>query len=235
MKLIPLGKSITGFPIFIFLFLGAYTVLGQSWEVGLGLGGTTYTGDLVRTYRFSDNRPAVTALIRYNLNNVVSVKGSGLVGILQASDENDPIDPAAEIRDASFDRLMLETAVTLEYHFLDYKSERALINWSPYLFGGVGLSAYTDKQEATADKYRRIQPVIPFGVGLKYLIDPNWSLSAEFGARKTFFDYIDEISEGDQIRKNFQFGNGFDNDWYYFLGFTISYTFYKIPCPYDPN
>ncbi|MFW5726922.1 MAG: DUF6089 family protein, partial [bacterium] len=28
------------------------------------------------------------------------------------------------------------------------------------------------------------------------------------------------------------YGNQHDNDWYYYLGFTLNYTFYTIPCPY---
>lgn len=236
MKLIPTGKSFKGFPFFILMFICTIAAKGQSWEVGFGLGGTTYTGDIVRTYNFLDNRPAGIGFIRYNINNAFSVRASGLVGSLQADDEDNPIDPVAEIRNASFNRLVIEGAVTMEYHFLDYKSERALVNWSPYLFAGVGLSAYSNKNEQVAEEYKRIQPVIPFGVGFKYLLNPNWTLGIEFGARKTFFDYIDEISGGDQLRKNaFQFGNEYDNDKFYFLGVTLSYTFYSVPCPYNPN
>lgn len=233
MKLIPTGKR-KGFPFFIVMFLGFTFVQAQSWEIGLGLGGTTYTGDIVRTYRFLDNRPAGMAFVRYNLNNSFSVRAAGMVGSLQAEDRDNPVDLVAETRNASFKRLALEGTVTVEYHFLDYKSEKSLVNYSPYLFAGAGMAAFTNKgPEGT---YNRMQPVIPVGLGFKYLINPNWTLGVEFGARKTFFDYIDEISGGEQIRKSgFQFGNAHDNDWYYFLGFTLSYTFYQVPCPYNPN
>mgnify|MGYP003718992009 CR=1 FL=1 len=33
------------------------------------------------------------------------------------------------------------------------------------------------------------------------------------------------------LNKNYQYGNYNDKDFYYFTGFSISYIFYKIPCP----
>ncbi len=34
--------------------------------------------------------------------------------------------------------------------------------------------------------------------------------------------------------KNYQYGNPNDNDNYYFLGISITRTFYNIPCPTNP-
>ena len=221
MKLSEVGKSL-GFPIFItFIFLPGI-LIGQALEVGVGLGGTTYTGDLVRGYDITLNRPAGMGFVRYNLSNIVSLRAAGMGGFLRADERDNPIDPVSQARGASFDRIVLEGSLTLEYHFLDYKQRNSLINWSPYFFGGIGLSAYTNKN--SDNNYSRIQPVIPFGVGMKYILDRRWSLGFEFGARKTFFDYIDEVSAPE--------ANPNDNDWYYFTGFTLSYTFYTIPCPY---
>ena len=42
--------------------------------------------------------------------------------------------------------------------------------------------------------YSRFQIAIPFGVGIKYAIDQNWSIGIEYGLRKTFTDYIDDCS-----------------------------------------
>ena len=55
--------------------------------------------------------------------------------------------------------------------------------------------------------------------------------------KKTFYDKID-ITSGPipsstqgTLNKNYQYGNYNDKDFYYFTGFSISYIFYKIPCP----
>jgi len=54
----------------------------------------------------------------------------------------------------------------------------------------------TEGQTISEDKkmYSRFQIAIPFGVGIKYAIDQNWSIGIEYGLRKTFTDYIDDCS-----------------------------------------
>jgi hypothetical protein len=44
------------------------------------------------------------------------------------------------------------------------------------------------------EKYSRFQFAIPFGIGFKYSLSRNISIGAEFGARYTFTDYIDDVS-----------------------------------------
>ncbi|TPE45219.1 DUF6089 family protein [Pontibacter mangrovi] len=44
------------------------------------------------------------------------------------------------------------------------------------------------------DPYKRVQIAIPFGLGVRYKIDRYWDLSLEVGWRKTFTDYLDDVS-----------------------------------------
>ncbi|GAB4277275.1 MAG: hypothetical protein Kow0068_00350 [Marinilabiliales bacterium] len=46
----------------------------------------------------------------------------------------------------------------------------------------------------TRKKYSRFQVAIPYGVGFKYGLDRKWSIGLEFGVRKTFTDYLDDVS-----------------------------------------
>ncbi len=69
-----IGKSITGFPFFmsfILLSINCQTVTAQFNEVGGGIGGTSYTGDLVRTYDITLNRPALNIFYRQNYNHLI--------------------------------------------------------------------------------------------------------------------------------------------------------------------
>ncbi len=219
-----------GLALAIWLSLGL-PAMAQGLEVGGGLGLTSMTGDLVRGYSFDQQGPAIQLFLRYNLSNVVSVRGSGMVGRLIGNERDFPIDPFSTIRRRSFERLVLESALTLEYHFLDYKERNSLINWSPYFFGGPALTAYTSKDPR--NDYSRIQPVIPFGLGVKYRLNKQWNLEFEFGARKTFFDFLDKVSEVDNPNKlNPEYGNNLDDDFYYYTGIAVSYTFYSVPCPF---
>jgi len=44
------------------------------------------------------------------------------------------------------------------------------------------------------EPYKRLQFVIPAGLGIRYKLDRNWDLSFEVGWRKTFTDYLDDVS-----------------------------------------
>lgn len=214
------------------LFMISFAIKGQGLEIGGGVGFSNATGDITKDFEVSEIGFGAQLFIRYNLSNVVSVRATGMGGLLHGSDATNPIDPFGELRDRGFRRIVLEASGVFEYNFLDYKERTSLINWSPYFFGGFGLSAYSSKPRNST--YSRIQPVIPFGLGLKYRLNKQWNLEFEVGARKTFFDYVDNVSGVNNPNKlNPRYGNELDNDWYYFTAISISYTFYSVPCPFN--
>ena len=236
MKIWRRGKSFD-FPFFVVFMLFTLPLMGQNSEIGIGIGGLSYTGDLQRGYKILENRPAGTIFYRQTFSNALGIRGGITAGALVGSDKN-PMDDFADVRNAEFDLFIVEGAVTLEYNFLDFLDAKSWTNYSPYFFIGVGAFTFFG-DEGRGNSYRRIQPVVPLGVGMKFLLNPRWQLGAEFGARKTFFDYLDNISEfevaASKKGQNYQYGNQYDQDWYYFLGFTLSYTFYTVPCPFSPN
>jgi len=98
-------------------------------------------------------------------------------------------------------------------------------------------------------KYKRHGFAIPFGIGFKYSISQNISLGFEWGMRKTFTDYIDDISTvyprdaspddknkkdidafllSDPTlshKKDMQRGNPKTMDWFNFVGVSITVEF----------
>lgn len=223
--------------IILFLTLGLSVCLADvSWaqrsEVGFGLGTFNYTGDLVRTYDFSFSRPAATVFYRSNLSKVVSFRAGFTAGFLGASDRK-PIDAFAKERDASFDLFLFEVSTVMEYHFLNWRDEKFLYRFSPYMFAGLGLFGISGNDNKPAE-YSNVQAAVPMGMGVKYILNPKWYLALEFGLRKTFFDYLDNVSDEDTGIKNYQYANPFDKDNYFFLGITLTRTFYDIPCPSSP-
>ncbi|MEN8928491.1 MAG: DUF6089 family protein [Flavobacteriales bacterium] len=114
----------------------------------------------------------------------------------------------------------------------------------------------TEGQETstnTADKYRLNQLAFPVGFGYKFNVNENLSFAFEAGARIIFTDYLDDVSKkyvdpgalaeeggvlspiladksAEQIGdRNIgaDRGNSELNDWYFFTGFTFTYTFNK--------
>jgi hypothetical protein len=213
-------------------FCVATTVVAQRSELGFGIGTFNYTGDLVRNYDFRYSRPAATVLYRSNINKIVSFRAALTGGKVEAYEK--PIDAVAAERNASFDIFLLEGSLGFEYHFLNWKDSKVPMRFTPYLFGGLGLFGISGNATKPAE-YSNVQMAIPFGGGFKYIVNPRWYVALEFGVRKTFFDYLDNISAfKDQSQKNYQYGNPNDNDNYYFLGITLTRTFYDIPCPTNP-
>ncbi len=201
-------------------------------EFGGGLGTLNYSGDLVRGYDFSTSSIAGTAFYRMNLSEIFTIKLGLTVGNLQGSET--PIDAFAIERSQSFSSNLVELSSVFEYHFLDFKTPNAPVNYSPYLFGGVGAIRY---DAPTDEETGRFQFVLPLGVGFKYLIEKKYTIGFEAGARKTFFDYLDGIADGDLQDKDYQYGNPKDDDWFFFTGITFSITLFNVPCPfpYRPN
>lgn len=215
---------------FLFL-LFSNIVIAQRSEVGFGLGTFNYTGDLIRSYNFKYSKPAATVFYRSNISKVVSFRAALTGGKIGASEK--PIDAFATRRNASFDLFLLEASTVMEYHFLNWRETKRFVRFTPYLFAGLGLFGISGDIEKNAE-YSNVQASVPFGGGIKYVYNPKWYFSLEFGVRKTFFDYLDNISAGDPRTKNYQYGNPNDNDNYYFIGISVTRAFYTIPCPTNP-
>lgn len=214
------------------LFCFGTAATAQRSELGFGLGTLTYTGDLVRNYNFKYSKPAATVIYRSNINRIVSFRATVTGGKLAASEK--PIDAFAAKRDASFDIFMIEGSAGIEYHFLNWRDGKMPQRYSPYLFGGLGLFGFSGN-ETKAAEYSNVQVSIPFGGGFKYIMNPRWYVAIEFGIRRTFFDYLDNVSDfTNQTQKNYRYGSPNENDNYYFLGITLTRTFYDIPCPTNP-
>ena len=207
--------------------------LQRRHEVGGGIGAFNYTGDLVRTYNPAFSRFAGTVFYRNNISPIVSLRTTLSIGSIGANDQRKPIDPAALVRDASFKLSMMEFAPVFEYHFFDWRTGRRPIPFTPYLFSGAALFLFSGNKEKPAD-YSNVQLAIPFGGGGKVVLNPYWYLAVEFGIRKTFFDYLDNVSGADPAFKTFQYGNPYDKDNYFFAGITLTRTFYEIPCATSP-
>ena len=204
----------------------------QFIEFGGGLGTMNYSGDLVRGYSLSTSSIAGTGFYRMNFSEIFTIRLGLTVGTIKGSET--PIDAFAVQRNQSFSESVRELSAVFEYHFLDFKTSDSPVRYSPYIMGGVGVINYDAPTSENTGKY---QFVLPMGVGFKYLFNKKYTIGIEAGARKTFFDYLDGISDGDQTLKDYQYGNPKDDDWYFFSGISFSVTLFNIPCPfpYTPN
>ncbi|NRT18469.1 hypothetical protein HNP98_001286 [Hymenobacter sp. 9A] len=200
---------------------------------------TNYRGEISPQYQFGNNRPAITAFYRRDVSVPVTLRGSVLAGLLRADDgdvtgANGGVPPLQGYRGSNVKGSVLEAAAAMEYNFLDYRSRKKKVHFTPYLFIGVG-AYYANTRTVTTNQ--NLGPaynqsgghfglVIPAGVGFKYALSQHFNLGLEVGVRKTFSDQLDNLSDQDPLLVN-----AHDNDWYYYSGLSLSYTFYKVRCP----
>jgi hypothetical protein len=228
-------NSIINSKIFILLCLGFSLLLSakvdaQKNSVGFGLGGLTYTGDLVEGYQWNDNRPAGTVFYKWHFSPYISARLGGTVGMLKASDDNRDIQ--SQNRAASFSAWVFEAAGVMEYQFFDLEDKYRPYNWSPYVFTGVAY-AYISGEDDRETDYRLGALSIPIGAGIRFPLNRKWKMDVEFGARRTFEDGIDNIIASPP-NKNARGGNPNFKDWYYFTGVTFTYTIFRPSCPGGP-
>lgn len=216
----------------VLFLLVSNSSLAQKREYGFSLGAMYYTGDLARTWILPNTGISGMVFLRNNINNHSSVRVSYTGGFLKTNDAK-PLDAFASARASSFNTFISEFSASLEYYFIDYKSKRATVNWSPYFHGGIGIFGMIGENDKSTT-YSSVQAALPIGFGVKFQPTKKWTIGIEYGARILFFDYLDNISEGDVFDKNYQYGNKYDNDNYYYIGITISKIVYKVVCPTLP-
>lgn len=202
----------------------------QKINVGGGLGGFNYKGDLAPSFNFRNYRPGGHLLFRYNFSPAVSLRTGLTVGSAGARDANSS-DPFNRVRNLSFKSNVAELNLITEYNFLNYSNKPRAFNWTPYLFGGLGY--YHFQPSPKTGSYSLNQIAIPFGAGVKWEFSRPWSVEFEFGTRKLYTDNFDDLGNDTPLTQKYQLGDPTTKDIYYYTSFTLSYTFYKIICP--PN
>jgi hypothetical protein len=250
------------------LALSGMTTFAQTMEVGMFGGLSYYLGDLNPAIHFLAPRTAYGVVARYNLDTRWVIKASAYRGKIIGDDR---MGSTNDIRGLKFESKITDVSVTAEFNFFDYITGSRRSTITPYIFGGIGMvffkptadgvdlrSIGTEGQNVGFDgrkPYNLVAFSIPFGLGAKYSINSRLCLSAEWGLRKCFTDYLDDVSttyylDGSQINTSNpeevlsdptflhqprqERGNPSTNDWYNFTGISLTYKFRlfsKKKCP----
>jgi hypothetical protein len=240
----------------------------QTAEVGLLGGLSYYLGDLNPGIHFLGSRPAYGALARVNLDNRWVVRGSFMRGRVTGDDGKGNTN---DIRGLKFESKLTDISLGMEFNFFDYVTGSRKNLLSPFIFGGIGMVIFDPKADGVdlrslgtegqnigfdgRKPYSRMAFTIPFGIGFKYSLNRRICFSGEWGLRKTFTDYLDDVSKtyyldgasidpnnAEQVLSDPTFlhkpmqerGNPSTRDWYCFAGVTLTYKFRlynKNKCP----
>ncbi len=266
----------------LFSALGGFAQLHaknkKSTDLCVFLGGSYYIGDLNQTQQFLFTKPAGAVMFRYNHGPRIAYRVSVMIGSIEGHDSYSS-DAAQKQRNLSFKSQISEFSAQVEFNFNNYRIGIEKEKFSPYIFLGLGVFAFNPKGQlpngdwvslqplrtegegfeggSKNKPYKLIQVCVPFGVGFKTNIARKMGLGVEWGMRKTFTDYLDDVSgkyynpnllSGEHTAylsdpskgtdPNFtnvgkQRGNKTNKDWYSFIGIVLSFklTSIKEKCP----
>ncbi|PKP17964.1 MAG: hypothetical protein CVU05_14540 [Bacteroidetes bacterium HGW-Bacteroidetes-21] len=200
----------------MFYGLGATNFLGE-------LGGANREGtNFVRDFEVNMTRPLVQVGIRYRALETIAIKTTLSYGRLKGDDALTG-EQFRSNRNLHFRSPLVEFSTQLEYsiikertgHRYNLRRVRGIKGFktNTYFFVGVGgfwfnpRAKYDGKWYSlqplgtegqglvpTRPKYSRVSVCIPYGIGFKYSVNRRWNVGLEFGTRKTFTDYIDDVS-----------------------------------------
>lgn len=251
------------------LALGWKQSAAQELEYGGWIGVSNYFGDLNSNASFEFMGPAGGLFFRYNLGTRFAFKQGLNYGKVSFEDAVSEFS-YQQSRNLSFKSDIAEFSSHVEFNFFKYDREKKQYRFTPYLFMGISVFYFNPKAEYEGEwyalqplqtegkKYARINVAIPLGGGFKYSFTPYWTLGMEGGFRKTFTDYLDDVSD---VYPGFIPGNGdpsLENalsdrsgevtdppigtegkqrgfrefkDGFLFFGISISYSPIRMKCP----
>jgi hypothetical protein len=249
--------------ILLFLFLLPVSAIAQKkFNLTLFGGFSNYSGDLQeKRFTLQQAHKAFGAGLSLQLRPKFFIHGTLKKGQISASDKFSSRQTNRD-RNLSFVSNIYEASLTAEYTLQDLYYDK----WTPYVFGGLAIFRFnpgasgqqlrllsTEGQGFVPGRepYRILTISVPLGFGIRVKINDNTYLGYEIGIRKTFTDYLDDVSttyvdqnvllqnrgqtavnlafRGDEIKSDLTYpaagsirGSEKYKDWYYFSGITLS-------------
>lgn len=251
----------------------------NSATVSLYAGTMNYQGDMnPSSFTFSHAQFSAGVIVRKPLGRWLAIRAGANMGKVKAADRwnRDYLKP----RNLSFTSSIKEAYAALECTLLDIETNR----FTPFMYGGFavyhfnpwttdnngvktflkplstegqGLSQYPDRKP-----YRLTQMALAFGGGFKFALTPALNIGVDISQRKTFTDYLDDLSSsyvdqdalllargakavelayrGDELtggNPNYpshgtQRGTKSEMDWYYYAGITLEFRLSQMRDPF---
>lgn len=167
------------------------------------------------------------------MNSRFSIKTSLYYGRLSGSDKRPGASSFEKSRNLAFSSMLLELSGQIEFMFYELKVKDLNPYYSPYLFSGLSVFYFNPRPRGTEKSYLPVGPSFPFGAGLRMKFSHRFLMGAEWGFRRTFTDYIDDVST--VYPNGYQRGDSKNKDWYSFAGITFTVRIGEKPndCYYN--
>jgi opacity protein-like surface antigen len=183
--------------------------VAQNFHFSARLGLAGYQGDLkANTVSLSQTKLMGSIGARYDLSEHVTARTYFTLASLKADDKKGT--ETMQRRNLNFQTKLFDWELTAQYNLFSLNDRW----WTPYAFAGIGLYHFkpytTDADENKVflqplstegqgfaegvKEYKLTQFSIPLGIGVDYPLNEDMRLGIEFGYRKIFTDYLDDVS-----------------------------------------
>jgi len=256
-------------------------------EIGLNIGGMNYLGDLNDQSMLGRMNLGYGLQYRYNFDDRWSLRLDIAYGHVEGGNPRHLSGVSGDVdarRNLSFLSHIYEGSIRMEFNFLPYGISGTQYHWTPYIFGGIGIFSFNPTAQYTnpdngetlwydlqplgtegqgteeyidRSKYTLIQTMMPFGLGFKVKPNALLSFAIEYGWRKTWTDYLDDVSttyvgsellnqyhtngisaalsdRSSEVVPNYVNASGIKrgddslNDWYAYLNISVSFRLDKL-------
>lgn len=201
--------------LIILLITASVPAFAQRYsELGLFAGGTNFIGDVGAQGLYPPQSWVGGLAFRYQMGLHYAIRAQVSYGEILADDANSNIDFRID-RNQSFRSPIFEASLMMEINFLEYVTGSRRDRQTPYLFGGIGIFNYNPQALYTDGNWYDLQPMgtegqgtklsssspyglsgvcLPFGLGYRFSLGDNISLTIESGIRLTSTDFLDDTS-----------------------------------------
>jgi Domain of unknown function (DUF6089) len=193
-----------------FLILLPFFSFAQNLHLSFRFGLANYQGDLQqRSFTFNQARIVGSLGAKYDLSEHFIARTHLSLGNLRAADSKNKSATLKE-RGLSFESKLFEWELGGQYNIFSLNDKW----WTPYVFASaamfrirptavdpVGNRVFLQNLDTEGQgfapgrkDYKSTQFAIPFGIGGEYALTEDIRVGLELGYRKTFTDYIDDVS-----------------------------------------
>jgi hypothetical protein len=177
-----------------------------------------YIGDLNQYGHFKKTNPSLGLLYRFNIHSRLAFRANLTYGSVQADDKDSRFSQLRN-RNLNFKSDIWELGSGVEFNYWPFQighskhkatayflAELALFYFNPttqYEGNKVNLQSFGTEGQGSnlgsSNKYSKIALSVPIGLGFRYSLGKVMSISVEYGIRKTFTDYLDDVGKGSYL------------------------------------
>lgn len=226
-------RKILGLLLLVSCFM---VVKSQDFHITAFTGVSNYQGDLQpKFFAFQQANFAIGIGGLYEVNEQLYLRGNVSFGKIKGDDKRYSLNTS---RNLSFSSPIVDIHLGAEYDILN-SYERTFV---PFVFTGISIFNFNPSTQDSGglgqvflrplgtegqgfngkNKYKLTQLALPFGGGVKYSVSDNVKIRLEMGFRKTFTDYLDDVSSTYANPAALLANNGS-------LAFSISYRTDEMP------